>query len=82
MTGSPASERAALGVRDDVLEERDRQPLADARALVDLLILARLERDLLDDLADELRAPCSAQPPRSTQASCAVIAIACWRVAG
>ena len=82
MIGSPAEQRAPLGVRDDVLEQRDRQPLADARALVDLLILARLERDLLDDFADERRDAAASQPPRSIQASCAVIAIACWRVAG
>ena len=49
-------ERAPLGVRDDVLEQRDRQPLADAGTLVDLRVLARLERDFLDDFADELRA--------------------------
>ena len=55
MTGSPARSAPALGVRDDVLEQRDGQPLADARALVDLLILPRLERDLLDHLADERR---------------------------
>ena len=46
-------ERPPLGVRDDAFERRDRQPLADAGPLVDLLILARLERDLLDDLAHE-----------------------------
>ena len=44
-------ERAALGVGDDELERRDRQPLADARPLVDLAIRARLEGDLLDHLA-------------------------------
>ena len=37
------------------LQRADRQSLADARALVDALIGAGLERDLLDHLADELR---------------------------
>ena len=46
---------APLGARDHVLEQRDRQPLADAGALVDLLVLPRLERDFLDHLADERR---------------------------
>ena len=73
-------QRPALGVRDDVLEQRDRQPLADAGPLVDLLVLARLEGDLLDDLADELGhlEVAAAAPP--IQASCAVIAIASLRV--
>ena len=48
-------QRAPLGVGDDELERRDRQPLADAGPLVDLAIGARLERDLLDDLADVVR---------------------------
>ena len=48
-------ERAALGIRDDVLHRRDGQALADARALVDAAILPRLERDLLDDFRDEGR---------------------------
>ena len=48
-------ERAALGVRDDVFEQRDGQALADAGSLVDLRVLARLKGDLLDDFADELR---------------------------
>ena len=67
-------ERAPLGVRDDGLEHADRQALADARALVDLALVARLERDLLDDLAHERR-HLDAAPPRSTHASCAVIAM-------
>src|SRR5471032_1080955 len=49
-----AGERAPLRVRDDELERRDRQPLADARPLVDLPVAARPERELLDDLADVL----------------------------
>ena len=46
-------QRAALGVRDDVLDHRDRQTLAHARSLVDPAVLPRLERNLLDDLGDE-----------------------------
>ena len=77
-------QRAPLGVRHDVLEARDRHALADARPLVDLLVVARLERDLLDHLAHERRAPAPRSPSsaRSIQASCAVIAIAFCRVAG
>ena len=52
--GLAGQQRAPLGVRDDVLEQRDRQALADARSLVDLRVLPRLERDLLDDFADEV----------------------------
>ncbi len=48
-------EASALGARDDVFEQRDGQPLADAGALVDLLILPGLERHFLDHLAHERR---------------------------
>src|SRR6185295_6015947 len=48
-------EGAALGVGEHQLEGRDRQPLADAGALVDLAIGARLKRDLLDYLPDVVR---------------------------
>ena len=44
-------QRAPLRVRDHQFERADRQPLADARALVDLTLAARLERNLLHDLA-------------------------------
>ena len=58
-----------LGVRDDVLQQRDRQPLADARALVHFLVLPRLERDLFDHLAHvlgdrQLDLPAFARGPR------------------
>ena len=48
-------ERAALRIRDDQLERRDRQALADAGSLVDLAIGARLKRHFLDDLAHVVR---------------------------
>ena len=44
-------QRASLGIRQHVFEAGDRQPLADARAPIDLAIGTRLKRDLLDDLA-------------------------------
>ena len=77
-------ERAPLGVREHVLHHRNRQPLADARALVDAPILTRLEGDLLDDLRHEAAAPRRAVPAslRCIQASCAVMAIASARPAG
>ena len=46
-----APQGAALGVRDHVFEHRDGQALADAGALVDALVLAGEEGDLLDDSA-------------------------------
>ena len=79
---SLAEQRAPLGVRDDVLEQRDRQALADARAFVDARVLPRLERDLLDHLAHELRHLDVEVLARVVHASCAVIAIASCRVAG
>ena len=51
---SRRSDRAPLGVRDDVLEHGDRHALRHAGALVDALVGARLERDALDDLGDEV----------------------------
>ena len=70
-------QRAPLGVGHDVLHRRDRQALADARALVDAAILPRLERDLLDDLGDERRhlGRAAPAPLRASHASCAVIAM-------
>ena len=47
-----ARQRAAFGVRQHVLEAGDGEPLADARAPIDLPIGARLKRDVFDDLAD------------------------------
>ena len=41
------AQRASFGVARDDLQQRDRQSLADARALVDPLVAARLEGDLL-----------------------------------
>src|SRR5215469_14882738 len=44
------SNRASLGIGDHVLHRRDGQALADARALVDLLIFASRESDALNNL--------------------------------
>ena len=55
MTRLRCEERPALRTRDGVLEERDGQPLTHARPLVNLLILACLKCDLLDDLAHKRR---------------------------
>src|SRR5262245_35751007 len=49
-----SQQAAALGVGDDVLDDGNRQPLADARAAIDALIAARLESDLLDGALDEI----------------------------
>ncbi len=51
----PRKDCAALGVADDVLQTRNRQPLADARALVDALVRTGFECNPLDDLPDESR---------------------------
>ena len=45
-------ERAAFGVRDDEFHGADGEALRDAAALVDFLVFAGGEGDLLDDLAD------------------------------
>ncbi len=50
--GFAVEEGAAFGVRDDEFHGADRKALRDAAALVDLLIFAGGEGDLLDDLAD------------------------------
>ena len=47
--------RAALGVRNHIFHRRDRQPLAHARALVDLLVFARGEGHALDHLLHIVR---------------------------
>ena len=52
---SPLHESAAFGVGDDQLHGGDGQALADAAALVDLLVFACGEGDLLDDCADVVR---------------------------
>ena len=44
-------ERAPFGIRDDQFHGGDGQALADAAALVDFLVFARGEGDLLDDCA-------------------------------
>ena len=49
--------RPALGVRHHVLEDGDRHALRDPGALVDALVVPRLERDALDDFGDEIRNP-------------------------
>jgi hypothetical protein len=51
-TSSRRAAGAAFGVRDDQLHGADGQALRDAAALVDLLVFAGGEGDLLDDLAD------------------------------
>src|SRR6202011_2565291 len=40
-------QRAPLGIRNHVLDRRDRQALAHATSFVDLLVVARRERDPL-----------------------------------
>src|SRR5205085_11702594 len=46
---------ATFGVRDDVLNHRNRRSLADARTAIYALIAARFEGDLLDGAMDEFR---------------------------
>ena len=53
--GFAVEKSAAFGVGDDELHGADGQALRDAAALVDLLVFARGEGDLLDDLADVVR---------------------------
>src|SRR5439155_12142319 len=48
-------ERATLGVRNHILEHRDGQALRDTGTLVDFLVFARGESQLLDDLPDVYR---------------------------
>src|SRR5947207_113941 len=45
-------ESTPFGIRDDVFQNRDRQALRDAGALVDALVLARQERELLHHFAN------------------------------
>ena len=52
--GVARDDGAPLGVGDDVLHHRDRHALRHAGALVDAPVGARLERDALDDLGDEV----------------------------
>ena len=66
-------ERPALRVRDHVLQQRNGQTLADTRSLVEFLVLARLERDLLDHLAHELRH--FDRDPRGVPAAAAILIV-------
>src|SRR5437868_2254932 len=50
--------RATLRVRHSVLEASNREPLRNAAAPVDLLLLARQERDFLHHFADVGRHDC------------------------
>ena len=78
--GLTGAQRAALGVRDHVFEHGDRQALRDAGAFVDALIFTREERDILDDLADEIGTLDLTGDVRVVQASCSVIAMPCSTV--
>src|SRR5256712_7663009 len=46
--------RAALGIRQHVIEHADRQPLRHAAAAIYALVVARFERDSLDQLRHEV----------------------------
>ncbi len=65
---------AAFGVREDELHGADGETLRDTAALVDFLVFAGREGDLLDDLADVV-GDFDVEAERVDQASCAVMAM-------
>ena len=62
-----------FGAADKVLKRGDGQTLADARALVDALVLAGLERNFLYNFAQVVRNLTLIEESRCVQASCVVM---------